>query len=125
MLKRILLQKKTKLNGQTIKKEQKIKEEEGLFQYILIICFYIITFFLGCGTKLLMAAFITLIASFIFWCLGNAWILNKYQHVDFSNTTSSNYCYPPLFKGAFSLVIISDAWYAFLILTIIIICLRK
>jgi len=74
---------------------------------------------------MLIVAFFSLVASFIFWCTGNAWILNKYQHVEYSNSTSSNYCYPPLFKGTFSIVIISDFWFAFLILTIIIIVVKK
>ena len=74
---------------------------------------------------MLYAAAISLIGSFVFWCLGNAWILNKYEQVDFDNSTSTEYCYPPLFKGAFSIVIISDVWYAFFIFIIIFFSLYK
>ncbi len=73
----------------------------------------------------MIVAFLSLLASFVPSCLGNVWILNKYQHVEFYNATSSDYCYPPLFKGAFSLVIISDFWYALLILTITVNCCCK
>ncbi|CAF1022396.1 unnamed protein product [Adineta steineri] len=102
-----LVTRKTKLNGTTIKK--KVTEEEHG----------------GYGTYLVLAALGCLLASFIFACLGNVWILNKYQHVEFYNATSSEYCYPPLFKGAFSMVIITDVWYAFLTFMIIILCYFK
>ncbi len=78
--------------------------------------------FVGYGTLMLLAAVACVVASFVYSCLGNAWILNKYEHVEFFNTNSSNYCYPPLFKGAFSMVIITDGWYAYLLFTIIIAC---
>jgi hypothetical protein len=86
---------------------------------------YLLSSYLGLGGILLIVAFASVLASFVFWCLGNAWILNKYEHVQYDVSNSSDYCYPPLFKGAFGIVIISDVWYPFLVLTIIFACINR
>lgn len=95
------------------------------FELLYIAFFKNIVTCLACGTKLLMAAVVCIITSFVFWCLGNAWILNKYSHVEYHNITSSNYCYAPLFKGTFGIVITTDIWYGVFVLMNIFICFNK
>jgi hypothetical protein len=74
---------------------------------------------------MLLGACACLLGSFVFWILGNAWVLNKYQHVDFYDVTSSNYCDSTLFKGAFGIVISADVWMAFFVFTFIFLRCKK
>jgi hypothetical protein len=117
-LRLFLLQQRQELviRYQIAKKQQRQEKVSFDSLYYMFISYY----FLGYGTIMLIIALISLVISFIFWCLGNAWILNKYQHVQYYNSTSPDYCYPPLFKGTFGIIIISDFWLAFFIFTVLI-----
>ncbi|UJR18700.1 hypothetical protein I4U23_005607 [Adineta vaga] len=77
------------------------------------------------GNHMLLGAVACFLGSFVFWCLGNAWVLNKYQYADFYDVTSSNYCDSTLFKGAFGIVISADVWIALFVFTIIFIWCKK
>jgi hypothetical protein len=74
---------------------------------------------------MVIVACVCLFASVIFWCLGNAWILDKYKHVEYYNPASPFYCYPPLFKGTFGIVIISDILLVSFMATIVFVCVTK
>jgi len=92
-----------------------------LFFFLLIYKIRII----GAGGIMLIIAGISLLTTVGLWGCGNAWVLGKYSHVDYSNSTASTYCYPPLFKASFSIVILSDILFAFVIVTVCTICIKK